>query len=40
MRAALARLSMVHARLGAADAHKERVLAEQLGTARRALGPL
>jgi RsiW-degrading membrane proteinase PrsW (M82 family) len=40
MRAALARLSMLHARLGAADADKERVLAEQLGSARRALGPL
>lgn len=40
MRAALARLSMVHARLGATDADKERVLAEQLATARHALGPL
>jgi RsiW-degrading membrane proteinase PrsW (M82 family) len=40
MRAALARLSLVHARLGAPDADKERVLAAQLTSARRALGPL
>ncbi|HWL42165.1 MAG TPA: PrsW family glutamic-type intramembrane protease [Ilumatobacter sp.] len=36
-RAALARLSMHHARLGTVDANRERVLAEQLATARRDL---
>ena len=37
MRAALARLSAHHARFGAVDANRERVLAEQLAEARRSL---
>ena len=37
LRAALARLSMLHARPGPLDTERERVLAEQLATARREL---
>jgi len=37
MRASLARLSMLHAKLGEADVAKERVIAEQLADARRRL---